>query len=622
MATLVLFVGSKPHAARREGAFLSGLTTILRYLKPADWALAALGIALILVQVFFDLRLPDYMTAITVIIETEGSQVGDVLVPGLSMLGCALGSLVAAVCTGFCIARVSATLSMRLREAVFSKTLSFSMAETSKFSISSLITRCTNDVTQVQMLTTMGITVIVKAPVTAAWAIGKIAGKNVPWTIAVLVCVVILLVLVGTLVAIVLPKMTRMQTLVDGMNRVTREHLTGLRVIRAFGSQGFHSARFDAANDELTEVNLSVYRAFVMLMPFISFLMSAVSLVIYTMGAVMIQAADAAEKLTLFSQMVVFSSYAMQVIGSFMMLAMIFVMLPRAMVSVRRISEVLRSQTSISDGKRTEGEPGMEGTVEFRNVGFGYPGSDGEVVSDVSFVAEPGQTVALIGSTGSGKTTLLNLAMRFYDTTSGSVLVDGVDVRDYTQASLHDRMAYVPQKSTLFSGTVAENIAYGEKDGVKVAPEDPAQLDALVRRAARVASADGFVEEREDGYGSHVSQGGANFSGGQKQRLSIARAVARKPEIYLFDDSFSALDYKTDSEVRQALREQADGATVIIVAQRISTIRNADRIVVLDDGRVAGQGTHDELMAGCETYRQIARSQLSDEELGVSACPR
>lgn len=579
---------------------------ITQFIGKREWGLAFIALVAIVVQVFFDLRLPDYMQDITQIIVTPDPQTSDVLQQGAYMLGCALGSMAAAVVTGFCMAMIGATLSRNMRAAVFDQSMEFSMEEYNKFGAASLITRSTNDVTQVQMFVVMGLQMAIKSPILAVWAITKIAGKNFTWTMATGAAVILLLIMMSVLLSLVMPRMMRMQRITDDLNRVTREHLGGLRVIRAYNAQDFHDKRFEYTNTELTDTNMFVMRSFAFMMPAMTSIMSGLSLAIYGLGASMINSAtDPADKVRLFSEMIVFSAYAMQVIGAFMMLTMVFIFFPRARVAYRRIREVLTIPISIRDGQVSSAD--ARGLVEFRNVDFRYPDADDDALHNVSFTARPGETVAIIGATGSGKSSIVNLVPRFYDVREGQVLVDGVDVKDWKQSDLRNRVAYVPQKATLFSGTISSNIDYGE--GPKeIAPED-------IVEAARVSASAEFIAEKEDGYASHVAQGGTNFSGGQKQRLSIARAVARGAEIMIFDDSFSALDYRTDRDVRAALRESANDATMIIVAQRIGTVRNADRILVVDRGRIVGQGTHEELMDNNQVYREIAFSQLSEEEL-------
>lgn len=580
---------------------------IFKFIGRREWGLAFVALCAIVAQVFLDLRLPDYMQDITQIIVTPGAQVGDVLEQGGFMLACALGSMLAAVVTGFCVAIIGAKLARNLRSAVFERTMDFSSAEFDRFGTASLITRSTNDVTQIQVFVVMGVQMAVKSPIMAVWAMTKIAGKNLTWTWATGVTVVILLIMLTVVMSLVMPKMMRMQRITDDLNRVTREHLGGLRVIRAYNAQRFHSDRFEYTNTELTDTNLFVGKTMAFMMPMMTAIMSGLSLVIYGLGAVMIHAAGTpADRVELFSQMIVFSAYAMQVIGAFMMLAFVFIFFPRARVSYRRIREVLTSNLSIRDGSESAGTS-VGGAIEFRNVDFRYPDADDDALHAVSFTVSPGETVALIGATGSGKSSIVNLIPRFFDAHRGSVLVDGLDVRDWKQADLRNRIAYAGQKATLFSGTIASNIDYGMGPH-RITPAD-------IVGAARTSHSAEFIAEKEDGYAALVAQGGVNYSGGQKQRLSIARTVARQAEIMIFDDSFSALDYRTDRDVRRALRETAGDATVLIVAQRIGTVRTADRILVVDRGRIVGSGTHAELMDGNKIYREIAFSQLSEEEL-------
>jgi len=568
------------------------------------------------VSVWLDLKLPGYMSRVTVLVQSEGSNMGEIVLNGAYMLLCAIGSMVSAMVVGYFAARVAAGLSMRLRSGLFDKTLSFSMAEVNKFSIASLITRTTNDINQVQILIAMGLLVLVRAPIMAVWAVVKISGKNWEWTAATGVAVLVLVVMLAVVTSITLPRFRKIQSLIDNLNRVTRENLTGIRVVRAYNAEGYQTAKFEKANEDLTGVGLTAFRTLAVMFPGMGFIMSGLSLSIYWIGAYVIQAARLEDRIFLFSDMVVFSSYAMQVIFAFMMLSMVFVMLPRAAVAARRILEVLDTGVSIEDGSETEGKPGAEGEIEFRNVSFKYPDAADYVLRDISFTARKGETVAFIGATGSGKTTLVNLIPRFYDATEGEVLVDGRNVKEYTLEALRRRIGYVSQRAVLFSGTVSSNVAYGRGgEGGTDSGEGAQDEAAAVRRAVEIAQSRDFVEKMEGQYEGAVAQGGTNLSGGQKQRLSIARAIYRKPEILIFDDSFSALDYRTDRALREALARETKGTTVLIVAQRIGTIRNADKIIVIDEGRIVGMGTHDELMASCPTYQEIAYSQLSKEEL-------
>lgn len=581
---------------------------LLKKLTKKDMALAGLAFLLILAQVYLNLTMPDYMSDMTVLVQTEGSAMADILAAGGKMLLCAMGSLLTAACIAVCAAKISANFSANLRGQVFDRVQSFSMEEIGRFSTSSLITRSTNDITQVQMVLVLGLEVFLKAPVTTVWAICKIAGKSWQWTATTGIAVIILLCIVGTCVMVAMPKFRKLQILTDNINRVTRENLTGLRVVRAYNAENYQETKFEKANDELKRTQLFANRTMTILMPGIMLVMNGLTLAVYWVGAYLINDAGMQDKLTLFSDMIVFSQYAMQVVMAFMMLVMIFVLVPRASVAAKRINEVLDTEPAIEDGAETEAKAGMTGEVEFRHVSFKYPDAEKNVLEDITFTAHKGDTVAFIGSTGCGKSTVINLIPRFYDATEGEVLVDGMNVKEYTQEALRNRIGYVSQKAILFSGTVAGNVAYGENGGKPAGRED-------IIDAVHTAQADEFVEKLPDTYDGFVAQGGSNLSGGQKQRISIARAICRHPEIMIFDDSFSALDYKTDRILRQTLDEKCGDTTRLIVAQRIGTIRDADKIIVLDEGRIAGMGTHDELMKNCEVYRQIAFSQLSKEEL-------
>ena len=584
------------------------MKTVFQNLKKTDWLLAAVCLAFIALQVWLDLKTPDYMAEITTLVQTAGSTMGEILSAGGMMLVCSLGSLAASVVTAICAARIAATLGATLRGRLFSKVQSFSMEEIGRFSTASLITRSTNDVTQIQMLIVLGLQMLLRAPIMAVFAIYKIAGKQWEWTLATAVAVVVLLVVVGVCLLLATPKFRRMQKLTDDLNRVTRENLTGLRVVRAYNAEDYQETKFAQANAALTGNQLFAQRTLAFLLPSIQLVMSGLSLAIYWIGGVLIDQAGMQTKLTLFSDMMVFSQYAIQVVMAFMMLVMIFMILPRASVAAHRIGEVLHTHPTILDGTQASGDPACPGQVEFRNVSFRYPDAEEYVLKDISFTAKRGETVAIIGSTGCGKSTVVNLIPRFYDATEGQVLVDGVDVREYDQRSLRNKIGYVSQKATLFTGTIASNVAYGDNGE---APPSPADVQAAVS----TAQAEDFVTHLEGGHEGYVAQGGANLSGGQKQRLSIARAIARKPEILLFDDAFSALDYKTDRVLRSALDQTCQNTTRIIVAQRIGTIRDADQIIVLDDGQIAGIGKHQDLMQTCGVYQQIALSQLSKEEL-------
>ncbi len=586
------------------------MAKILRRLNRSEWVQIAVSFVFIVIQVWLNLKLPDYMSRITVLTQTKGSNIGEIWLQGGYMLLCALGTFVSAAIVGFFAARIAASFSQRLRSLQFDKVQSFSMEEISHFSTASLITRSTNDVTQIQILVTMGLQIIIRAPIMAVWAVLKIAGKGYEWTLATGVAMLVVLVMMTLLLIFVLPKFKMMQTLTDNLNRVTMENLTGVRVVRAYNAEDYQNGKFETANEELTRNQLFTSRSMAILMPVMTAVMSGLTLAIYWIGAYLINAAQLFAKLTLFSNMVVFSSYAMQVIMSLMMLVMVFVLLPRAMVSAKRINEVLDTEPTIIEGRQANGKPGMEGEVTFNHVSFRYPGASEDVLHDVSFSVKKGETIAFIGSTGSGKSTVINLVPRFFDATSGEVLVDGLNVKEYQQAELNNKIGYVPQKAVMFMGTVASNVAYGDNG------QGPADTDD-VKRAIAIAQATEFVEKMDDSYDADIAQGGTNVSGGQKQRLSIARAVCRKPEIYIFDDSFSALDYRTDRQLREALKRETAGVTSMIVAQRIGTIMNAEKIVVLDEGNVVGIGTHKELLKTCDVYREIATSQLSEEELAV-----
>ena len=584
------------------------MVKLLKKLTWKDFILAAVAFVFIIVQVWLSLTMPDYMSEITKLVQTKGSKMNDILIAGGKMLACALGSLLAAVCTSICASKISSNFSANLRGQVFHKVQSFSMEEIGNFSTASLIIRSTNDITQVQMLIVMGLEVLLKAPIMAVWALCKISTKNWQWTASTGVAVVVLLSFVGVCVAVALPKFKKLQSLTDNLNRVTRENLTGLNVVRAYNAEGYQQKKFNDANDELTKTQLFANRTMGTMMPGIQMVMNGLMLAIYWIGAYLISNAQMFDKLTIFSDMIVFTQYAMQVVMSFMMLVMIFVLLPRASVSAKRINEVLDMPLSIKDGTKENGADGKKGEVEFRNVSFCYPDAEKDVIEDISFTAHKGETIAFIGSTGCGKSTVINMIPRFYDATKGEVLVDGVNVKEYTQKALRNKIGYVSQKAVLFTGSIKSNVAYGD-NGTKGFTDDD------VKHAIETAQAKEFVDKTEGGVDAFVAQGGSNFSGGQKQRLSIARAICRHPEILIFDDSFSALDYKTDRVLRDTLRKTCADATRFIVAQRIGTIRDADKIIVLDDGKIAGMGKHNELMETCEVYRQIAYSQLSKEEL-------
>jgi ATP-binding cassette subfamily B protein len=581
---------------------------ILKNYTKKDLALAVLAVAFVVVSVWMELTIPEYMSEITLLVQTPGSQMSDIFIAGGKMLLYAFGSLIATVIISVCAAKLAMELGTTLRGRLFHKVQSFSMEEIGHFSTASLITRTTNDVVQVQMLIVMGLQMIIKAPIMAVCAIYKIAGKAWQWTFSTAVAVVILLTVVTICVVVAMPKFKKMQQLTDNLNRVTRENLTGLHVVRAYNAEGYQEKKFEQANNELTQANLFAQRTMSFMLPSIQLVMSGLALAIYWLGAVLINNAGMMDKVTLFSDMMVFSQYAMQVVMSFMLLVMIFMILPRATVSANRINEVLDTELTIQDGTLTEGEKDKKGEIEFKNVSFRYPDAEGCVLENISFTAKKGETVAFIGATGCGKSTVVNLIPRFYDATEGEVLVDGIDVRKYTQKALRNKIGYVSQKATLFSGSIRSNIAFGDNGG-KIPDENE------VKDAVAIAQATEFVEKMEHTYDGYVAQSGSNLSGGQKQRVSIARAIARKPEILVFDDSFSALDYKTDRILRKTLNEKCISTTRIIVAQRIGTIRDADKIIVLDKGKIVGMGRHEELMDNCNVYRQIALSQLSKEEL-------
>lgn len=581
---------------------------LLKLLKKKQWALAAVSVFFVVTQVWLELTMPDYMADITRLVQTDGSTMQEILTAGGKMLACALGSLIASILTAICATRIAATFSAALREKLFRKVMSFSMEEIGHFSTASLITRSTNDVTQIQMLIAIGLQLLVKAPIMAVWAICKIANKQWEWTFSTGVAVIVLLAVVGLCLLLVTPKFKKIQTLTDDLNRVTRENLTGLRVVRAYNAECYQETKFEHANQALTSTNLFAQRTLSFMMPSIQLVMSGLSLAIYWIGAVLINNARIGGKLNLFTDMMVFSQYAIQVVMSFMMLVMIFMLLPRASVSAKRIQAVLDTDPSIIDGTETDSNCNASGTIEFKNVSFHYPDEEECVLKNITFMAKKGETVALIGSTGCGKSTVINLIPRFYDASEGQVLVDGIDVRKYPQKELRNKIGYVSQKATLFTGTIRSNVAYGDNGQPSASQKD-------VKDAIATAQATDFVENLGDQYDAYVAQGGSNFSGGQKQRISIARAIARHPEILIFDDSFSALDYKTDRILRKTLEETCKDTTRIIVAQRIGTIRDADQIIVLDEGKIAGIGRHEELMQTCDVYQQIALSQLSKEEL-------
>lgn len=581
---------------------------LFKKLKAIEWGLFGVSFIFIVTQVWLDLKIPDYMSEITRLVQTPGSEMKDILVAGGWMLLCALGSLATSMVVAAISAKIASNLSARLRFILFDKVQSFSMEEINNFSTSSLVTRSTNDVNQVQMFIVMGLQMLIKAPILAGWALMKIMDKSWQWTLSTGVAVIALLVIVGVCVLIALPKFKRVQKLTDNLNRIARENITGLRVVRAYNAENYQEDKFEVANKELTSTNLFTNSVLAFLMPSISLIMSGLSLAIYWVGAIVINEADLPSKMTLFSDMIVFSSYAMQVVMAFMMLIMIFMILPRATVSAKRINEVLNTKVTIENGTVKESPAGISGEIEFKHVSFKYPDADDCVIKDISFKANRGETIAFIGSTGCGKSTLVNLIPRFYDVSEGEILLNGINVKDYDQKALRNKIGYVSQKAVLFGGTVQSNVSFG--DNGKSSADIHQVMDAI-----EIAQSTDFVEKMDGSYEAHVAQGGTNLSGGQKQRLSIARAIARRPEILIFDDSFSALDYKTDRRLRSALKKETLGTTLLIVAQRIGTIKDADKIIVLDEGKIVGVGSHEDLMKTCDVYQEIAYSQLSKEEL-------
>lgn len=582
---------------------------IFQNFRGKDLAILFCGILMVAAQVGLELKMPEYMSTITRLVQTEGSEMGEILLNGSWMLLCALGSFAANVGAGFCFATASARLSMNTRKRLFNKVEDLDMSEVKKFSTSSLITRSTNDITQVQMFIAMGAQMLVRAPLSAIWAISKIAGKSWQWSTATGIAVVILLSVMISVMSVVIPRFRKVQKLTDRINGLTRENLTGIRVVRAFNAEKHQEKKFSGANDDLTRTQLFNERMLSILSPTMYFVMNSITVVIYVIGAYLIANAAMADKLTLFSDMVVFSTYAVHVIFSFLAVAIVMMILPRAQVSAGRINEVLDTEINIKDGD-FDNDTAEHGTVEFRNVSFKYPDAEEYLLRDISFRAERGETVAFIGSTGSGKSTLISLIPRFYDATDGEIFVDGVNVRDYKQKALRNRIGFIPQKAVLFNGTVSSNVSYGDNGRGKKSAK-------TVKQAIKIAQAKSFVEKLDKDYDAHIAQGGTNISGGQKQRLSIARAIAREPEIYIFDDSFSALDYKTDAALRRDLKKYLSDATSLIVAQRIGTIMHADKIIVLDEGKCVGMGTHKELMKNCDVYKEIALSQLTKEELNA-----
>lgn len=579
---------------------------LLKYLQKKEVGMIILSIGFIVLQVWLDLEIPDYMSTITTLVQTPGSTINDILLNGGYMLACAVASAITTIIVGFLAAKIASRLARRIRSLVFNKVVNFSMAEVKHFSTASLITRTTNDISQIQMIIAMGLQLLVRAPVMAIWAICKITSKSFEWTLATAIAVVFLMVIIITVIAVSVPKFRKIQTYIDNLNRISRESLTGTRVVRAFNAEEYQNNKFEKANNDITKTHLFINKFMSVFDPAMMIVMNGLPLSIYVIGAFLISNAGMLDKLKIFSDMMVFSSYAIQVVMSFVMLVMIFFMLPRAQVSARRINEVLHTKPTILSGEGTD-KPIKVGEIQFVNVGFKYPDAEEYVLHNINFKAEKGQVVAFIGSTGSGKSTLINLVPRIYDATEGQVIVDGVNVKDYTIEQLNNKIGYISQKAVLFSGTVESNITMGTKDGQKPTAED-------IDRALEISQSN-FVKEWPDGINSRIDQGGKNVSGGQKQRLSIARALARNPEILIFDDSFSALDYKTDKMLRQAIHEKLSDTTCLIVAQRIGTIKDADKIIVLDSGHIVGEGTHEELMQNCKIYKEIALSQLSKEEL-------
>ena len=580
---------------------------ILKNLNKKEIGRFIICFILIFIQVWLDLKMPDYMSKITVLVQTEGSKMSDIIINGLYMLTCAFGSLLSAVFTGFLASKISSNFSKKLRKKIFDKVENLSLHEVKTFSTSSLITRTTNDVTQIEMLISIGLQLLIKAPITAVWAVTKILNKSWQWSTVTAVGLVILLSTVAIITSFVIPRFKKVQKLTDKLNGVTRENLTGIRVVRAFNAEKYQENKFENTNNELTNIMLFNQKKFAFMQPIMYLVMYGLTLSIYFIGAYLIKDALMVDKLPIFGDMIVFSSYAMQVIMAFMMLSMIFMILPRAQVSANRINEVLEEDISIKDGLIDKDTTKEKGTIEFKNVSFKYPDADEYLLKNISFKVNTGETIAFIGSTGSGKSTLINLVPRFYDATDGEVLIDGVNVKDYKQEFLYNKLGYVSQKAVMFNGTVKSNVTFG-KGKKKI-------TNKKIEEAIKVAQAEEFIMKLDNKYDSHIAQGGTNISGGQKQRISIARAIAREPEIYIFDDSFSALDYKTDSQLRKELKKYTKDATTLIVAQRIGTIMNADKIVVLDKGVIVGIGKHKELLKNCDVYKEIAYSQLSKEEL-------
>ena len=572
-----------------------------------QWIQILLSLVFIVTQVFLDLKIPDYMSKITIYVESPGHTVSDIVGEGKWMLLCAFGSLLSAIIVGYLASKISASFSKNLRSRIFSKVESFSMKEINEFSTASLITRSTNDITQIQMVIVIGLQILIKAPIMAVWAITKIYNKGFEWTMATAVTVLVLIVFVAILMVMVMPKFRMMQTLTDNINRILRENLTGLAVIRAYNSEDYREGKFDEANIDLTRTQLFTSRAMSTLFPMINFSMSMLTLVIYFIGAGLINAAQMMDKYVLFSNMVVFSSYAMQVIMSFMMMSMIFIMVPRAEISAKRINEVLDTELSIKDGNLDSSNEDYEYEIEFDDVSFKYTDSEQYILQNIDFKVKKGEKVAIIGSTGSGKSTILNLLLRFYDATEGVVKIQGVDIKQYKLKFLYEKIAAVLQKSFLFKGDIKSNISFGDED----------TDTKMVEEAADTSQSMEFIDKFDDKYDHEIAQLGKNVSGGQKQRLSIARAIYRKPDIFLFDDSFSALDFKTDSELRHQLKENNPDSTTIVVAQRVGSIMDSDQIIVLENGQIVGIGKHKDLLKNCEVYKEIAYSQLTEEELNA-----
>lgn len=584
---------------------------LFKRLNKQEYSMIGISLVFIVAQVWLELEIPSYMSTITEKLEQQGTTVNQILQPGMMMILFSILSAVASIIVGYFAAHVAAGFTARLRKDVFNQVMDYSTQDIKKFSVSSLLTRSTNDMTQIQMFIAMGLQVIIKAPITAIWAITKIANKGWQWSTATGIAVVVLILMLTFILLMVQPKFKIVQGLTDRLNLVTRENLSGIRVVHAYNAEDYQNDKFNLANKNLTDTNLFANRVLALMNPGMSFISSTLTLSVYAIGAIIInQATNPATRLTMFSNMIVFSSYAMQVIMGFLLLSIIFILLPRVTVSISRINEVLDVQPSIISKKQTTTASTEKGTIEFKNVSFRYPAAEADAIHDLNFTAKQGQTIAFIGSTGSGKSTAMNLIPRLYDTTKGQVLVDGVDVKDYTTEDLNDKIGYIPQKAVLFSGSIRSNLDFGE-----TTIDQTKKTDAELYQALDIAQSRDFVDKKENHLDAKVAQHGDNFSGGQKQRLAIARAIARKPEILLFDDSFSALDYETDQKLRTSLKEQAAATTKVIIAQRISTIMDADQIIVLDNGRVAGQGTHQDLLKNNEVYQEIAYSQLSKEEL-------